>query len=89
MSGAAAIVAGIVTLMKRQNGAGPLLGPEVKGRFTVGAPNINVAHWYWLKAGRTELTVDAVNGLPQPSETDLFGEGGLVNVPNLLGIPWP
>ncbi len=88
-SGAAAIVAGIVTLMKRQNGAGPLLGPEVKGRFTVGAPNINVAHWYWLKAGRTELTVDAVNGLPQPSETDLFGEGGLVNVPNLLGIPWP
>jgi hypothetical protein len=87
-SGASALVAGVCALIQRQNTAGRLSGPTVKSRLISGAPNLDLSAWHWLSNPLTPLRRDAVNGSPVPTATDLFGLGGLVNVPAALGIAW-
>ena len=85
-SGSSAIVAGVVSLMQRKSAA-RVDGPIIKqALLSMGAPNTSVSHWYWLDPLRTNLVGDAVNGLTIPSDIELFGDGGLIDVPTLLGL---
>lgn len=81
-SGAAAIVAGAVALMQRKD---KRTGIEIKNALqAMGGPNRNISHWYWLDGTYDELRLDAINGESTPNAQDLFGEGGLIDVEQLL-----
>ena len=87
-SGAAALVAGLISLIQRKNST-RLNGVDVKNKLTAAPnPNLDVSSWYWLD-GRTLLKGDAVNGVRNPDSKALFGKGGLVHATTLLGITWP
>ena len=82
-----AIVAGVVSLRQRQE-ASPLDGPTIKQELlSLGSPNTDLSDWYWLPGPPIDpLQGDAINGPPPPNDLELFGDGGLVNVPRLLGL---
>ena len=89
-SGAAALVAGVISLMQRKArsvGGAKLNGETIKDKFEAlsgDADKLNVDQWYWLDNGVDTLRRDAINGDTLPSDEDLFGQAGLLNASKLL-----
>ena len=85
-SGASAIVAGVVALMQRKH-IERQSGIDIKSMLIEDGPNLDVSHWYWLSGEEgSDLKSDGING-DSPNPVELFGAGGLVNIPRLLQIP--
>lgn len=85
-SGAAALVAGVCALMQRQSQQ-RIAGTDLKTAL-VQTPNFSPNGWHWLEGGANQLQADAINGGAPAGNPALFGAGGLVDAPALLGIDW-
>ncbi len=85
-SGAAALVAGAVSLMQRKS-INKLTGIEIKDHFeslATDADRFDISHWYW--ADHDVLQPDGINGYAVPDLGDLFGRAGLLNLNKLLAL---